>query len=420
MKKKLVTILMILLLSLSVLTGCNLFSKDNSLALSSIVARSGNITVTREELINAYNNGGYYYSAYYGYTQKEAINKTIDELIDQKYLVSYLDSLENSKYALDSDDYCKVVSDTWAYLDSSLETFVKQVREEFGLKNTELTTEESDEKPEYAPQENYKTKFYEEDGKIIYIDNSDDEDDVTVHESFISAQQARDYAIERYDFTKRIKGNSYDLKRVAWNRFLSVLKSNQSAYKYSDLSDSAVLSRQITKIFDSNLDAQKITKFQEIETLSNGTYYDDAIKSYVVNDSIKQKIVDSFSAKFKANVDLYNNYSDKSNYYKNLVNTSNRDKYVYFGNANEETLITCTHILVKLSTDQTDLISSRNSDPQWQGEALKRELERIKSQSNTFAKERSLETGFELEDVEPISVKELYDNLSFDVKNARK
>lgn len=411
MKKKIATLLMVLLMTLTVLTGCNLFSKDNSLALNSIVATNGNISVTREELINAYNNGGYYYTSYYGYTQEEALKKTIDEIIDQKYLVNYLDGLTNSKYALDSDDYCKVVSDTWAYIDKSLETFVKEVRKEFGLKNTELTTGENDKEPEFAPQKSYTSKFYLDNGKVVYNENGEEDDDVTVHESFASQEEAKQYALTKYDYTKRIKGDNLDLKKVAWTRYLTSLKSNQSIYKYSDMSDSAVFTRQMTKMFESNLDAQKIAKFQDVETVSNGLYFDDTLKSYVVSESTLKKIVDSYSDKFKANIASYDSISNKTSYYKNLVNTSNRDNYVYFGNSSEETLITCTHILIKLSEDQTKLMSSRKSDAQWQGSALEAELNRIRSQENTFAKERDLETGFEIEDAEPISVADLYSNV---------
>ena len=141
MKKKIALFLMFIVSSLSILTGCNLFSTNNYNALSSIVATNGDVSITRQDLISAYNNGGYYYNYLYGYTQEEAIRMTIDELIDQEYLLKYIDS-QGSKYSLSSDDYCIVISDTWEYIDNRMSTYVEAVRNDLGLSKEELSTEE--------------------------------------------------------------------------------------------------------------------------------------------------------------------------------------------------------------------------------------------------------------------------------------
>ena len=72
MKKKIATLLMFLFSCLSIFTGCNLFGSNNYNSLNAVVATSGDIEITREQLINAYNSSGYYYDNYYGKTREEA------------------------------------------------------------------------------------------------------------------------------------------------------------------------------------------------------------------------------------------------------------------------------------------------------------------------------------------------------------
>jgi hypothetical protein len=413
MKKKIATFLLIMFSSLCVLTGCNLFSKDTTMSLNSVVATNGEYEVTREELINAYNNGGYYYAYYYGYTQEEALNKTIDELLDQKYLLDYLDN--NTEYALDSDDYDEIVSNTWEYLDSAIETYLESVKEELGQTATEEEDEEEDEEDlEYDVRESYVSKFdTDENGNIIYLSSTAKRKN-KFSQTFVSEQEAKDFALTYYDnYLDHINTSDKDLKVRTWKAFVSALKSSQSSYKYSDMSDKAVVTRQIEKIFKSNLDSQKITKFQEA-VKDNGMLEKTANGEYTVKDSTLAKIVEKYKEKYQSNMKLYNSFSNKDNYYALLSNTSNRDSFVYYGKQSEETMITCTHILIKLSETQEDNIS--NYEKKYSGEAYENAKANEESANNTYAYERDLETA-EVVDSKGITVTQLYNNIEESLKN---
>ena len=415
MKKKIALFLMFIISSLSILTGCNLFSTNNYNALSSIVATNGDVSITRQDLISAYNNGGYYYNYLYGYTQEEALRMTIDELIDQEYLLKYIDS-QGSKYSLSSDDYCIVISDTWEYIDNRMSTYVEAVRNDLGLSKEELSTEEEAEEPEYAPQEQYVTKFENIDGKIVLIE-SQEEDEILVHGTFTSEEEARKYATSHAEQHVRnhISAKDKDYVELVWTRYITALKSEQANYNYKDMSDEAVFNREITEIFNSNLRAQKITKYQEITELSNGFYYDDSLKRYVIQESTLQKIVDTYVNIYNENVEKYNSTKNKTNYYTSVAGTDSRENYVYYGNQSEETLITCTHILIQLSEGQLNEIDRLESSSMYQGEVLEEMLKNEKSQENTLAFERDLETG-EVIDTNGISVATLYQNLKDSLK----
>lgn len=183
MKRKIAILLTFLFSFISVLTGCNLFDTSNHAALSSIVATSGGISITRKSLIDGYNNGGYQYREYYGYSAENSFKKTIDELVDQEYLLSFIDSLDDAKYVLNNDDYRFVVSGCWDYVSSALGAYVDAVKKDFKLSTSELEATEDSEKPEFAPQERYETKFIGDySGRATLILNRE-EDDLKVSSS---------------------------------------------------------------------------------------------------------------------------------------------------------------------------------------------------------------------------------------------
>lgn len=414
MRKKCAILLLLLISCVSVLTGCNLFSTNNYVALSSIVATSGSISVTREQLLNAYYSSGYYYNYVYGYTQEEAIRMTIDDIIDQEYLLQYIEK-HNDKYALTSEDYNIVVSNTYSYLDSRVQTIVDEIRSEYGLDVSDVTTEEEEETPEYAPQEKYATKFDYFDGKVIYENYSSEEEDYEYYRDFANEEEAKNYALNNYTVQNGVKGEDAFYKALVWNRFMTTLKEEQSGYGYDKLDNASVLEREISKVFDSNLDAQKISRYQNIVERENGFYFDSGVQDYVMTEEILQKIVDEYKRMYSSNMDMYKSMKNKNSYYVNVADTESRENYVYYGKQDEETLITCTHILIQLSEDQLSKISALESNPLYYGEKLKRAKNAVSSWANTFAYERDLETGFELGNAGK-SVEDLYNEVVSSVR----
>ena len=416
-KKKYAILLLVLLSCVTILTGCNLFSTNNYVALSSIVATSGNISVTREDLLNAYYSSGYYYNYVYGYTQEEAIRMTIDDLIDQRYLLDYIDS--NEKYALNNDNYNKAIYDTYSYMNSRLQTVVNEVRSEFGLTVEEVATDEETEEPEFAPQERYQTKFDYVNGKVIYENytSSDEDDEETeFYGNFLSVDSAKQYTIDNYIVTNHIKGSSSHFKSLVQDRFMTTLKQEQAGYGYKDLSDSAVLKREIETIFDGNIDSQKIARFQYIVQRENGFVFDEGENNYVITQDLLQDIVDEYKTIYASNMAEYRSSSqqNRSSYFTNVADSSKRANYVYYGNPDEETLITCTHILIKLSDEQLSQIEDLEANKLYYGEKLERAKSAITSWANTFAYERSLTTGEVIDEV-GLSVETLFDNVKNDV-----
>lgn len=414
MKKKIATILLFLFSCLSILTGCNLFTTNNVSGLNSIVATSGDVTITREQLINAYNSSGYYYNQYYGYTMEGALKRTIQELINREYLLKYIDEKATTDETIQLTDKEKydVIVETWEYIDSSISSVAEQVEKELGLNAENASSEDAnDSSDDYSGYKPYTTKFEKNiENNLIYKTEEVEET------SFVPVlTENKKY---EYDFDRVLHGYNNDLKAVIKNRYFSALKRSETLNNNkTDNSDTAVFRRQIDKVYKTNLENAKLQKFQDVVKNSYGLEYDAAKTSYYVNENTLTQMLEKYTSTYNANKEVYLNAKNmNSNYYFNtLSSSSNRNKYFYYGEGEEE-LLTCIHILVKLSDDQLAKIKEYEEDP-YITEDLDEILKVAKSQERTMATERDFETGKEVENGNTLSVKQLFEALTTEINN---
>ncbi len=403
MKKKFATLLVFIFASISILlTGCNLFDTNNYAALSSTVATCGSVSVSREELITAYNSWGYYYtySQYGGLSREGALKQTASDLIDQKYLIRNIDDLvakskldtSDKNYdatytslELDAEDYQYIVGEVWEYIDDTLAVYKTEVRKELGLTVSEF---DSDDKGTvtYSPQSQYETKFESvevksnnEDsvGKVLKLVEKEDSEHSDISKNLKTEDAAREYA-KTYNYSTHIHANSNDYKKLVWSRYISALKSSQKNYGYSDMTTKAVFEREVDRLMTSNITSRKLTKFQEFVENRNGfeTIEHDNGTRYAMTDEMLQKVVDKYKEVYKSNYRAYSlakesydksTATDKKNsYLSSLASTSNRGNYVYYGDS--EKMITVTHILIKLTSDEIDQIEDMEDDTSYLNE----------------------------------------------------
>lgn len=415
MKRKFAILLVFCFSVLSILTGCNLFDTNNYAALSSTVATNGDVTITREQLINAYNAGGYYYASIYGLSQEDAFKRIINELVDDAYYTLEVEDAVSTvdNYKLTSQDYSDVVRSVWDYVNQGMTTYLAETKKVFDIEDVTIEGEEEAD-PEFKPQAQYESKFeLLEDGRIAYIEPQDTNEHRLIAE-INSDEAALEYAQTRYNYSREIHGGNQDLKNIVWKKYMAALKSGQSNYNYEDMSDTAVFGREVKRLFDAVIKSTKQTKYQNETVLSANFTYDATIGRYILNDTTLGKMVDYYKETYESN---YNFHAQaQTQFYKDVTNTSNRGNYVYFGNKSEETLITCSHILIKLSETQTTDMSSIESNKMYQGSAKESAIYNIRKPENTFAQERSLTTGQNIEG-STISVADLYSEVLSAVEN---
>ena len=411
-KRKFAILLVFCFSLLSILTGCNLFDTNNYAALSSTVATNGDVTITREQLINAYNAGGYYYASIYGLSQEDAFRRIINELVDDAYYTAEVEAVvaEEQNYKFTSQDYSDVVRNVWDYVNQGMSTYLKETKTIFGIEEVTIESD-SEAEAEFKPQSQYETKFeivLDNNGneRIAYIKPADTEEH-RLSANITSDEDALEYAQTKYNYSREIHGGNQDLKNIVWKKYIAALKKSQSNYNYEDMSDTAVFGREVKRLFDAVLKSAKQTKYQEEMTLSTDFDYvliGDEYR-YILKDSMLERMIEYYKDTFESNYDFHSQASTK--FYSDVTNTSNRANYVYYGEKSEETLITCSHILIKLSETQTNNISNIENDA-LRSEAQKtRDINNEKSAGNTYAQERSLVTGLNIEG-STISVEDLY------------
>ena len=123
-------------------------------------------------------------------------------------------------------------------------------------------------------------------------------------------------------------------------------KKNHSWEKIfpKDTSDKAVLNRELDRVFKTSLENAYLTKFQTSYTNSFGT------ENGYLTGATTQAILDKYIAMYNANKEEYE--IDSASFYKNVVDTSNRKNYVFYGYS--EDIIEVHHILIKFANDSSE------------------------------------------------------------------
>lgn len=89
---KILSLALTLILSIGILSGCELITTDMELDMNQVVATIGlegmeKESITKGQLVSSFNSNGYLYVYYYGYTQKQAYEETLKSLVNNAIIV---------------------------------------------------------------------------------------------------------------------------------------------------------------------------------------------------------------------------------------------------------------------------------------------------------------------------------------------
>ena len=348
-----------LMMCLSVLTGCNLWSRNNANYYNAVVATitySDNTKdeIKKEELLVAYSSYGYNYVQNYGYTTQKAIETTLDTIIDN-YLVrrAVKDYREEQREEYLNDRETSYLWDkTYDAIYSNLLGYVE------GYKKNDDSSNTSDSSSSAIFKDYTSTVYLDEVGGKLVIRKKTPA--TTTRETYEVKQNERG---EVYDFEKnefkdlmydRIQniltlGNE-DNQRVwknAYSKYISVIKDN---YEYLDKkTNKDWFMFELERVYKILKDNYIVETY---ETIFNTRKHQDAdISSVSVLDVLK-------SYENKVNED-YTSYKLKngSDYAeKMLTDISNMD-YILEGNGTSNYFYVAP-IKVNLTTEDTALLSS--------------------------------------------------------------
>ena len=343
MKKKIFSLVLCLVMCTAVLTGCNLFGRDLETYYNAVVARinysyelngqtiTESEAITKRELINAYNSYGYNYVNNYGYTQQEAVEATLDTIINRKLMIKDVESTykrENKELFNDSE--------TTYLWESTYDAFYSNLRQYYneilGIEDEEDDSQEetSGVYERYEPNATYYTYIDDNgvlrygvkrinevstisgSGKVLYLDS------VPYNYEYQDAEG-------KYVFKELIYEtiNSYTSNtqwRSALNRYIGVVRDN---YSYVDFAnDEEVFYFELDRIYDIVRDNYVVDKYEEL-------YNRRAEHGSTLTGVRVQNMIDYYEGEVLS--DYYTYRNNPSTFETDVLSTSTNVNYVYTG-----------------------------------------------------------------------------------------
>lgn len=229
--KKLITFLFVFIVSVSsalALSGCSLVTENTDKYYQEVVAQVGSKTVTREEVLNAYNNYSFY--TYYGYSEKQVFDMVYNMLINQKILVQEAEKL----FELNITEQNEIWETVRITINGYLDTYEAEVR---ALHNAE-------EMPEAETEEDEEIKELK-DYERTTISNPRKDTDTVLVSGFEAPKKADNFY--RY---------------LAYNKYVSLLQKQSVVYGYN-LSREQALQKEIDRQYNSAKDSKLVELYQE-------------------------------------------------------------------------------------------------------------------------------------------------------------
>lgn len=280
MKKITVFLMSLLMVVCCCFAGCSTFKVDYVKYYNEVVAEVNGYKITRHELINSYNNYGYnYYVTQQGKSEDEALNSTLNLMIDRRVLVDYIK--EDSNYALTDYDINNVYKKVLESLDSNFKSYMTTARTMYNIDEPEKTEDEEASKVFKKADYQYKKRAELEYGsnKIIYIDDSEEIiEEYALDRDFVdnyTSKTKSEIITKLYaKFMENANFNSYNEESFEklHDKALSLMSKSLISYEYYlrdcngnkySTDTPSLLKRLIERVYDNEIQSAYISNFED-------------------------------------------------------------------------------------------------------------------------------------------------------------
>lgn len=362
MKKFAKFLICVLLCSSFMFTGCSLVQRNTLRYMNRTVATVGETTITKQELLTAYNSYGYQYVQNNGYTTEKAIKTTLDGLIDRQIVLEKAKKIIN----IDSDKkvyYKQNQNDTGILLynanvwqngvwkevfdgiNEQIASIEKTVRAELNITDETSDTAE-EEKQTYDAYKKYEKKVQYENGKwsVIFDELTSDETALTIG-NFVQDKtgnsKVSSIAIDRY-----IKQLTIAYK----DKNLTIADTKVSQSDFDGLYASLQLSTEqkiaflyeLNRIYDVYDENKYITEFQSV--------YEKYTQK--IDTKFNQQVIDYYKQLVLASNEKYTSLGATKGYAAYVTDMQSDSSTVYFHPEEYGKFVSVSHVLIKLSDEQ--------------------------------------------------------------------
>ena len=353
MKKKVFSLVLCLLMCMSILTGCNLFGRDLATYYNAVVATinysytlnretiNESENITKRELITAYNSYGQDYVNNYNYTQAQAIETTLDTIINRKLMIKDVEvQAKRSNQKLFNDRETSYLwQSTYDAFYTNLLTYYNEI---LGIEDEEdSTTNEEDTGVyvEYKPNATYYT-YTNSQGQLQYgVKKTTSVATISgEYEVMYLDRVPYDYEYQDLEGNFIFKERIYDIiqsytSNTQWqsalNRYISTVRDN---YSYMDLgTDSDVFYFELDRIYDIVRDNYVIDKYEELynRAAENGSTLTGVRVRNILDYYENEVLADYFT--YRNNLSTFETDVLSTSTNVHYVPTSSTTKYFYVG-----------------------------------------------------------------------------------------
>ena len=333
--KKLLTIACSIALCV-VCTGCSWLEINKKAYYSQVVASVGNIEFTKQDLTEAYQSYGYQYLEQgYSSSLEEAINATIDSMIERRLL---LDEVKKN-YSISTPESLEIKKEAFDYMQESVDTFATKVRKEW---DCEIKIEEDSEatplrdaETEYSPSTEY-----------TIITNDKGENEIVVSR-IEEVKEVVDTSDLPEHFTKSyLRVTDEKVYAEAWTRYI---KSLQDAAKS-----------------ESRSTAEKDVLLHEeerlIKLLENNKYLEKFEEDFYANTPVDvQTVLDHYREQYNAQKSKYNTPEDHYSAYHEAMKDSSKN-YIYYHPDSGNQYVNVKHILLNFDERQKEAVETLKTE----------------------------------------------------------
>lgn len=377
--KKFLSLAFICLISFSfILTGCNLFPTNQANYLSAPIvtfqtAEGENIKIDKEDLITAFNSYGAELVNSYGYSIQDAIDATIEVLINREVML--LEAERTLK--LGNGDLNEIWDDAYDTIISNLSTYEELVIEQWKLNVPSTLDEEEESETAYTPYKPQAEIDDLQDGKYV----------IKLLNTNTSTNQNVDlYYNEGEEITSLVKtvndrlNNSAnkDVLTEAKRQYVEALKESEEGRNLSTNSDE-VFAREVERIYE----AVKDNKY--IELYSEKLQGDNDISNITLSQVLRKLTADMLSSYTKYTLNATQFDTDMLDSRENVDYVVNNN-YFYVN-----------HILLKYDESSTTYLDELETlykngtiSEKAYNDALEVEAEKIKATNIQTGKETNL------------------------------
>ena len=406
MRRKIICVILAVILSISLFTGCSLFSYDNARDYNQVVASVKSVTITDEsseenknnpfvtekkdiykyELVNMLNSSGQTMISY-GYTLEQAVDYLVDQLVTRELILNEADAQIHFKNIIwGQNEENQVLQGIYNTVDSQLATIRNEILTEHGEETADTSSSDTS-STDTSTETTYPVKETEEPG--LYDSWSREEliaevvnrtkGDLTGEALTALNEKVSEYSVyklratlENLDLqdvekwepdTIRYPGlyGTDDVKSLeleAMRRFISLLKET--------VKDDYRMTKEQRKIFNEEIAGlekvgnekglsyvyPELGETQLMQFLAGDTYRDNVkiqlLQQYITDsvDVSEEEIVDEYNALLSEQINKYGNDAEA---FSTDISGGNVDPILYYPNGNYYYV---KHILVPFSDAQ--------------------------------------------------------------------